>query len=104
MVAPEPTPVVLVIGSVPGEPPHTMEVYLTQEQADQHILQGLLGAFGNHLRAVEPGGTVSLIVTRAPDQPGEGSPRFTTGSFVINNEKGDRHVWDFHTIACEAQP
>lgn len=93
--------VVMVLGSTPGEKSHPIEVYLEQEGADYHILNGLLGAFKNHVTQLEAGGTLSLIVSRAPVS--EEPTGTSSGSFVINNPKGDRHVWDFTTINCDAE-
>lgn len=95
---------VVIIGSTPTEKAQEIEVYLTQERADNHILMGLLQAYQSHLGAVEPGGTLSLIINRAAE-PVDGSlPPVTSGSFVINNPEDDRHVWDFHTRACDLVP
>lgn len=90
---------VVIIGSTPTEKAQEIEVYLTQDRADNHILMGLLQAYQQHLVAVEPGGTLSLIVNRATEENGT-----TSGSFVINNPQGDRHVWDFHTLPCDMVP
>lgn len=96
--------VVLVLGSVPGEKSKPIEVYLNKQGADEHIMKGLLGAYANHLQVLEPGGTISLIMTRG-DEPTEEHPFPTSsGSFVISNPKGDRHVWDFNTMFCKAEP
>lgn len=97
-------PVVLVLGSAPQHKQQTLEVFLEQEHADRYILQGLFGAFQNHLDALEPGGQISLIVTRALEDVEDSGVRDSSGSFVINNVKGDRHVWDFHTMRAEAKP
>lgn len=94
--------IVLVVGSQPGEKSQPLEVYLEKDGADFHIMKGLLGAFQAHIGALEPGGTLSLIVNRGPDASDETPFPTSSGSFVINNPKGDRHVWDFNTVQCEA--
>lgn len=96
--------VVMVLGSSPEEKVHPLEVYLDRRGADEHILKGLLGAYANHLSAVEPGGTLSLIVNIGPEPTADSPNPSSSGSFVINNPKGDRHVWDFNTLTCKVDP
>ncbi len=93
----------LVLGSTPEESNQTLEAFTTQEEADFYLMRGLLGAFGQHVGALEPGGTLSLIVNRG-EEAKDGAHPLSSGSFVINNVGGDRHVWDFHTLPCEARP
>lgn len=100
----EQTKVVVVLGSSPGEKQHPLEVYLDKDGADYHIMKGLLGAFQAHVLTLEPGGTLSLIVNRGPSPTEEQPQPASSGSFVINNPAGERHVWDFTTLFCDAKP
>lgn len=80
-----------------GEPvTKALEVELTQEAADYYVMRGVLTAFQAYLGQLKPGGQVSVFITRAPLEPGEGELQVTTASFVINNPDA-RHVWDFST-------
>lgn len=103
----EPIETYVVFGSDPENPNKPLEVFMQQPGADQFLAEGLLRAFQAHLPALEPGGTLSMIITRGvkptEEQP---NPICTSGSFVINNlpdEKPvDRHVWDYHVERRQA--
>jgi hypothetical protein len=91
--------VYVVIGSDPervGGKPKVLEVFADQEQADAYLVRGLMIAYQNHGGTLEPGGQMSLLINRGRE-PAEGdpSPPGTTGSFIVNNEGGDRHAWDY---------
>lgn len=85
----DPLPVLVVVGSEPGEETKSMEVFLESEEADIYVFNGLLQAMAMHRQVLQPGDQVSMIMTRGV----EGFST-TTGSIAMSGQT-DRHVWDF---------
>lgn len=97
--------VFIVHGSDPEVPgaARPLAVFLKPLEADEYLLQGLLGIAYGHMASLEPGGQVSLLVTRAnriTDE--EPRPIMSQGSFSILSGK-DRHVWDFHVERAQTK-
>ena len=94
----------VILGSTPEEPGmNPIEVYLRREGAEGYLLEGLLKSFHVAVaeQKLEPGGTISLIVTRG--NPAEDPDCTTSGSFVVNNP-ADRRAWDFVVIPHKSTP
>lgn len=73
-----------------------LEIYFQKDGADMYIMRGIATSFQAYLGMLEPGGTISVMISRGQDTTEEQpEPPTTTGSFVINNPGGNRHVWDF---------
>ena len=94
----------VILGSTPEEPGMApIEVYLRREGAEAYLLQGLMKSFHVAITEdkLEPGGTISLIVTRG--DPAQDPDAMTSGSFVVNNPN-DRRAWDFVVIPHKSTP
>lgn len=102
----------VVMGSSPEEPAMApFETYLRRKGAEAYLLQGLIQSFGVALQGflsedpesgIQPGGTVSLIVSLG--NPTDENPFPTSsGSFAVNNPN-DRRVWDFIVLPHTATP
>lgn len=68
-----------------------VEIEFLKDAADAFVMRNTLGYFSAFIGKLAPGGTISVIINRAPDE-GEAT---TNGSFVINNPDEERHVWEF---------
>jgi hypothetical protein len=99
---PEKHDVWIVIGSKPGEERRPIECYLSKEGADAFLMRGMAQTFVESLGALEPGGTISLIVNRGLE-PTDEEKHPSSGSFVINNPDGARQVWDFTVLPFDAE-
>ena len=78
-----------------------VEVEFAPAAADAYVLRGVHAAFTSFLGALKPGGTMSVMVYRGGESVGEDETR-TTGSFVINNPDGGRHVWEYRVQKRQA--
>lgn len=79
-----------------------VEVEFAPEAADAYVMRGVHAAFTSFLGSLKPGGTMSVMITRGRQPlPGEEQP-MTSGSFVISNPDGARHVWEYRVQKRQA--
>lgn len=71
-----------------------VDIEMNKEDSDVYVMRGVHAAFSTFLGHLKPGGTIAVTVFRAPDETEQDGPA-TTGSFVLSNPDGKRHVWDY---------
>lgn len=94
----------IIAGSTPEKPEsEPLGTYLDMAEADEILIQNMVGVIVRHIPLIAAGGRVSFILARGRDE----GP-LTTASFVVDNppdaEFADRHSWDFSILGCSIEP